>query len=177
MPQMLLHSRKDLSHDEVLVDEDEEETLDKGIEGKKAVLGHRHEDLCDEVAEKLGLVQHMLVKLCHLLQHLNVGFAFRVSVLPEDLSDLGRVAERCPARGCAEADERRDTRWLRWCFLFHEREGKALLVEDVDELLGHLHQREDKRFLLSERAFEIVVFKSVPKLVSDECLPHQARHT
>ena len=85
---LVLNALDYLSDDEVLVHEDEEEALEESVEVEEPVCRHRHEDLPDEFAEELCLVEDVLVQLGQLLTHVDIGARLRHHVLPEDLCDL-----------------------------------------------------------------------------------------
>ena len=65
--QLVLDALNDLPHNEVLVNEYEEETFEESIDAQESKRGHGDEDLSYELAEELGFVQYVLVQLRQLL--------------------------------------------------------------------------------------------------------------
>lgn len=172
--ELVLHSLDNLAHNEVLVHEYKEETFEECIEAEESERWNRDEDLGDEFAEELSLVENVLVELCQFLQHVDIRTRLGKCILPENFRDLGPLVRR--TGNAAKVDKRGQVLRLWWILMLDESEVEALLVEDIDELLRHLDEGEHDSLLLSKTAFEVVILQHMPQLVSDQSLSHQARH-
>ena len=60
---LILHALDNLPHYEIFVHKHKEEALEECVEAEESESGHGHENLCNELAEKLSFVQYMLIQL------------------------------------------------------------------------------------------------------------------
>ena len=106
---------------------------------------------------------------------MDVSALLRQRVLPEHLGELGLVL--LWLHGTTEVDEIGKRACRRWCLLlFDNGKVETLLVENVDGLLRHLHEREQNSLLLAQSSLELVLFQLRPQLFSEEPLAHKPGH-